>query len=205
MEQIYRFPPKISPSMLRYSLARFKVFSPIIWWIPSGLIVLGSICAWQYWSHPEWLDAKVSQAQPPSSQSKSQQPAESLVEDPLESLALDMRDADSAKPVPKDKFPSYPTAPQNPLAPINNPLNQENLDKNPFNNPISQLVQSPLGQTKIGLSQIFTPLIPSFKDTPVPSATDILKQISSSLPLGQVSVSSQPTISVPNKIGRAHV
>ena len=184
-----------SPAPFRYLFARFKPFAKPKWLIPSGLIVVGGICAWQYWSHPEWLGANFLSSQPQSSNPDSGASVGSLLNDPLERLTLDIPDSDLAKPLQNKSLSLSPTPSLNPLtSPLINPPNQGNSEKNTANSSLAQLTQPLPSEGKSQLSPIFTPLIPNFKDAPVPSATDLLNSSAPSPSSGQASGSPLPIV-----------
>jgi hypothetical protein len=165
--------PKQPPAALRYFFARFKPLAQPKWWVPSSLIALGGISAWLYWNHPEWLGGALFPSQPQSAAPNLEAPAGNLLDDPLEKLTVDFPGTTSATPTPN------PISPSNPLAsPLINPLGGSGSpEKAPASNPLDQLTQSPANPGKSQFSQIFSPLIPSFKEAPVPTASDLLKPI----------------------------
>lgn len=186
--------PKQLPAPLRYFFARFKPLSQPKWWVPSSIIILGGTCIWLYWNHPEWLGGGLVQSQPQSETPNLEAPGGNLLNDPLEKLAIDFPDSNSVTPTPNNLPSLSPTLPSNPL---NKPPSDGSAEKPPANNPLDQLTQSPTTAGKSPqFSRIFSPLIPSFKDAPVPTASDILKQITSPPPAGQVSISPLPATPV---------
>lgn len=185
--------PAKSPAPRRYFFARFQSLAQPKWWLPSGLIILGGICAWQYWKHPEWLGANLLNAQPQSANPDLETSAGSLLDDPLETLAIDPPNSTS-----------LPISASNPLAsPISNLADQGNSDKNIANSPLAQLTQPLPSSGKSKLSPLFGPLIPNFKNTSIPGATDPSQLLSTSPSVGQTSGLTLPTISTSNPLQQA--
>ena len=161
------------PAKVRYFLARFKPLRQPKYWLPPSLALITVVCAWQYWTHRDWLSTNLGSEQPQTSELEA---SGNLLEDPIESLSIDSPD-NLSNP---SQIPNRPSLSLDSLlAPPFPSEEQENRKskskKNPQNNPFSQLNPSPQLSDKSPNSTLFPPLIPNFKRSEVPSASELLK------------------------------
>ena len=161
------------PAKVRYFLARFKPLRQPKYWLPPSLALITVICAWQYWTHREWLSSNLSLEQPQTSELEA---SGNLLEDPIESLSIDPPDnLSNPSQVPTQPSLSLDSLLTPPFPGQEETENKEvKSKKNLKNNPYSQL--NPSSQLKgKSDSTLFPPLIPDFKRSDVPSASELLK------------------------------
>ncbi|NES86826.1 MAG: hypothetical protein F6K10_38830 [Moorea sp. SIO2B7] len=55
------YSPKEIPPFIRYFKARLKPFGRPLFWLSPSIVILVSVCFWQYNNHPEWLESAFKQ------------------------------------------------------------------------------------------------------------------------------------------------
>ena len=161
------------PAKVRYFLARFKPLRQPKYWLPPSLALITVILGWQYWTHREWLTTNLGSEQP---QTVELEANGNLLEDPIESLSIDSPNNE----LNPSQLSNQPSLSLDSLLspPFPNEDEEEGKGKSkkkPQKNPFSRLNPSPQLRNKSSTSTLFPPLIPDFKRSDVPSASELLK------------------------------